>query len=252
MFAQISAFFDNVLLKCKCEFLKGYSTKHNNLKMLEERKKCVGKRKVFGALLTDLSKTFDCLDHKWLTAKLNVYSFNIPALRLKHDHFSNRKQKIKIENTYSTWMEVLFVVSHCSVLRPLLYNIFLADLFLIIGNIDIASYVDDNTPYIAADNTDALIKSLEEASTALFQLFDNNLLKNNLSECHLLISSNENITVKICEYEIENSELEKLLGVKLDWKLNIDDCISDICKKARGKLNALVKIPPFIGFSNSW
>ena len=148
-------------------------------------------------------------------------------------------------------MEVLFVVSHCSVLRPLLYNIFLADLFLIIGNIDIASYADDNTPYIAADNTDALIKSLEEASTALFQLFDNNLLKNNLSECHLLISSNENITVKICEYEIENSELEKLLGVKLDWKLNIDDCISDICKKARGKLNALVKIPPFIGFSNS-
>ena len=49
------------------------------------------------------------------------------------------------------------------------------------------------------------MKSLEEASTALFQLFDNNLLKNNLSECHLLISSNENITVKICEYEIENS-----------------------------------------------
>ena len=142
-------------------------------------------------------------------------------------------------------MEVLLVVSHCSVLRPLLYNIFLADLFLIIGNIDIASYADDNTPYIAADNTDALIKSLEEASTALFQLFDNNLLKNNLSEGHLLISSNENITVKICEYEIENSELEKLLGVKLDWKLNIDDCISDICK------NALVKIPPFIGFSNS-
>ena len=45
--------------------------------------------------------------------------------------------------------------------------------------------------------------------------------------------------------------LEKLLGVKLDWKLNIDDCISDVCKKARGKLNALVKIPPFIGFSNS-
>ena len=95
MFAQICAFFDNVLSKCKCEFRKGYSTTHKNLKMLEERKKCVGKRKVFGALLTDLSKTFDCLDHKWLTAKLNVYGFNIPALRLKHDYFSNRRQKNK-------------------------------------------------------------------------------------------------------------------------------------------------------------
>ena len=50
---------------------------------------------------------------------------------------------------------------------PLLFNIFLADLFFIISNIDIASYADDNTPYIAIDNIDDFIKSLEEASAAL-------------------------------------------------------------------------------------
>ena len=55
-------------------------------------------------LLTDLSKTFDCLDHKLLTAKLNAYSFNLPALRLIHDYLPNRKQRIKIENTYTTWL----------------------------------------------------------------------------------------------------------------------------------------------------
>ena len=43
-------------------------------------------------------------------------------------------------------MEIVFVVSHRSALRRLLFNIFLADLFLIIGNIDIASYADENTP----------------------------------------------------------------------------------------------------------
>ena len=42
---------------------------------------------------------------------------------------------------------------------------------------------------------------------------------------------------------------EKLLGVKLDWKLNFDDHRSDICKKARRKLNTLVRIAPFIGLS---
>ena len=46
------------------------------------------------------------------------------------------------------------------------------------------------------------------------------------------------------EYEIENSMCEKLIGVKLDWKLNFDDQIWDICKKASGKLNALAKIAP--------
>ena len=67
--------------------------------------------------------------------------------------------------------------------------------------------------------------------------------------CHLLISSNENITVKIGQYEIPNSECEELLGVRLDWKLNCDDHISNRCKNACGELNALVRIASFIGLS---
>ena len=59
--------------------------------MLEKWKKYVDKGKVFRALLTDLSKAFDCLDHELLTAKLNAYGFNLPALRLVHDYLSNSK-----------------------------------------------------------------------------------------------------------------------------------------------------------------
>ena len=51
-------------------------------------------------------------------------------------------------------MEIVFGVTHGSISRPLLFNIFMADLFFIISNIDIASYTDDNTLYIAADNID--------------------------------------------------------------------------------------------------
>ena len=47
-------------------------------------------------LLKDVSKAFDCFDHKLLTAKLNACSFNLPAIRLIHDYLSNRKQRIKI------------------------------------------------------------------------------------------------------------------------------------------------------------
>ena len=101
--------------------------------------KCVGKGKDFGALLTDLSKAFDCLNHKLLTYKLNAYSLNIPALRLIHDYLSNRKQRIKIENIWIT-----FGVTQVSILRPLLFNTFLVDLFFIISNVDIVSYGDDN------------------------------------------------------------------------------------------------------------
>ena len=81
------------------------------------------------------------------------------------------------------------------------------------------------------------------------QWFDNNLLESNSEKCHLLINSNGIITAHVGEYEFENRKCEKLLGVKLGWKLKFDDYISDICKKATGKLNALARIAPFTGLS---
>ena len=55
-------------------------------------------------------------------------------------------------------METVFRVTHGSIFRPLFFNIFWADLFFIISNIDIASDAVVNTPYIADDNIDDLIK----------------------------------------------------------------------------------------------
>ena len=73
----------------------------------------------------------------------------------------------------------------------------MADLFSIINDVDIASYADDNITYIIADNIDDLIKSMDEASIVLCQWFNNNLFKTNPGKCHLLISSNENITFHV-------------------------------------------------------
>ena len=76
-------------------------------------------------LSIDLPKAFDCLNHKLLTAKLNAYSFKLPALRLIHDYLSNRKQRIKIKNTYITWMEIVFGVTQDSILRtPIIQYLF--------------------------------------------------------------------------------------------------------------------------------
>ena len=73
----------------QCGFWKGYSTQHCLLNLLEKWKNSVDKGKSFGALFTDLSKAFDCLNHELLTAKRNAYGFTLPALRLIHDYLSN-------------------------------------------------------------------------------------------------------------------------------------------------------------------
>ena len=125
----------------KCLFAKYllYSTQHCLLVMLETWKRSVDKGKVFGALLRDLSKAFDCLDHELLTAKLNAYGFSLPALRLINDYLSNRKQRTKIENTYSTLLDIMFGVPQSSIPGPLLFNVFLVDLFFTVNDIDMAS-----------------------------------------------------------------------------------------------------------------
>ena len=151
MFAQIPAFVNKFFSRYQGGFWKGHSTQHCFSTMLEKWKKCVDKETVFGALLTNFSKAFDCLDHELLTAKANAYGFNLPALRLVHDQVSNIKQRIKIENTHSTWMEITSGVPQGLILRPFLFNIIVADLFFIINDTDIANYANCNTPYIIAD-----------------------------------------------------------------------------------------------------
>ena len=144
MFAQMSCFFYNFLSKQQCGFRKGYSIQQCLLALLEKWKRAVDSGQMFGALLTDLSKAFDCLDHDLLIAKLNAYEFSLPALKLVHDYLLNRKQRTKVNRTYSSWLEIVFSVPQGSILGPLLFNIFLADFFFILNNVDTASYTDDN------------------------------------------------------------------------------------------------------------
>ena len=235
--------------KQQCGFRKGYSTQYCLLSMLEKWKSAVDKGKYFGALLTDLSKAFDCISHELILAKLHAYGFSLRALRLIHSYLTNRKQRTRVNGNYSSWKEILFGVPQGSILRPLLFNIFLCDLFLIMKETSFASYADDNTPYVTAENLDEVIKSLEKDSIKLFQWFSDNQMKANYDKCHLLVSGKNNVTMNASGFKIKNSECEKLLGIKVDCGLKFENYLSGVIKKASNKINALSRVTPFMNLS---
>ena len=152
---------DQFLSKYQCGFRKGFSAQHCLLAMLKKWKKAIDTKKVFGALLTDLSKAFDCLPHDLIIAKLNAYGFSLPALNLIQNYLANRKQRTKINDSYSPWSDILFGVPQGSILGPLLFNIFLSDLFLVVKDVNIASYADDNTLYDSCDTIEEVISSIQ-------------------------------------------------------------------------------------------
>ena len=127
MHSQISAYFDKILSKYQFGFRKGYSSQQCLLVLMEKWKKCLEKGGKCGALLTDLSKAFDCLLHDLLIAKLHAHGFEIDSLRLIYSYLVGRKQRVKIDKEYSTWQEILFGVPQGSILGPLLFNIHMCD-----------------------------------------------------------------------------------------------------------------------------
>ena len=104
-------------------------------------------------------------NHKLLFAKLNAHGFTtLRALKLVHVYLSDRKQRARVNNSYSTWFEILFGVPQSSILGPLSFDLFLADLFFILNKIDTANYADDNTPCTSSIDVNGLTKNLKVAS----------------------------------------------------------------------------------------
>ena len=129
--------------------------------MIEKWKTILNKNLKVGALFMELSKAFDALDHSLLLAKLSEYGFDNNSLSFARSYLTNRLQRCKIENHFSNWREITTGGPQGSILGPLLFNIFINDIFLFVESSNICNYADDNTLFAFGKTFDEVTRNFK-------------------------------------------------------------------------------------------
>ena len=161
----------------------------------------------------------------------------------------NRKQKVKVKDVYNSWKEIFYGVPQGSILDPLLFNIYLCDLFYFLEDLDIASCANDTTIYIV--NKQTKTKTKKNKKWMLVGWFNNNFMKANSDKSHLTMSCTEATTAMIDGLLVDSNKTEVFLRITINHELKFDDHVNYLCKKSSQKRNALTRIAPFMNVSEN-
>ena len=148
-------------------FRKNQGTQHALLKMIETWKTKLNMGHKVGVIYMDLSKAFDSVNHELLTTKLRCYGLDQNAVECFKSYLSNHYQCCKIDNTLGDWRKIIAGIPQGSILGPLLFNIFLNDIFLFLKIANLGNYADDSTMYAYNKNLETVISNLRQGFSIL-------------------------------------------------------------------------------------
>ena len=119
----------------------------------------------------DLSKAYDCLPHDLIIAKFEAYGLGKSSLSLLLDYLTSRNQRVKVGSSYSVWNEIKRGVPQGSILGPLLFNVFINDIFMFIEKSEICHFADDNTIYDCGKDLSNILENLKHDMKILLKWF---------------------------------------------------------------------------------
>ena len=168
---------------------------------MEEWKENWDNNFIVGAVLTDLSKSFDCISHNLLIAKLSAYGLNSDSLCYIYSYLKDREQCVQINNEQSEFDTIISGLPQGSIFGPILFNIFFKDLLFFIPKASVLNFADNTWASFASTLKELLPVLESECEAAINWLHSNKMIVNPDKFPVILLdkpgSDNINIKVKI-------------------------------------------------------
>ena len=232
-----------------CGFRKANSTQYALFRLIQSWQKELYESGFVGTLLMDFFKAYGRLPHDLMVAKLEAYGLAKVSLQLISDYLSYRKQSTKTGSAYSDLANVIRGIPQGSICGPLLFNIFINDIFLVVEKSDICNFTDYNTLYFHGSILPLILNNLERDMRKILYWFKINSLKTSPGKFQFMILGKKNrlkYSLKIGSITIKESDEVQLLGVAIDKALNFKKHIENLCRTARYKLLALRRIRKYL------
>ena len=185
------------------------------------------------AIWSALKKPWSISHGKLLIEELHTYRISMQALKLLYSYLTNRKQRVKINNSFSDWFQIIVRVWQGSVLGSLLFNIFINDLLLCIEDDNLCNFADDNTLYKCCESRSEAKTSIEMQCSFIISWFEANSMKMNPERCNIIFLGDTNIpedfTIQIDTVHRVPESKVTLPGITLDSKFDFNSHITEIC-----------------------
>ena len=226
-------------------FRKGYSCQSTLLNMVENFKCALDKGEYVACISMDISKAFDCLPHCLTICKLHAYGFSTDARKLIASYLYKRKQRVEIGEIKSDWKEMNKGVPQGSILGPLIFNIFMNDLFYFVIQGNLFNYANDNSVSVNPEELN-VSRLLQAEAEVTVQWFSENAMQANPAKFRgILFKGNKDgsdFKVSIRGQDIDFSKSITALRICIDENLTFDNHVNNICLKASRQIGGLQRL----------
>ena len=146
-------------------------------------------------------------------------------------YLKNRSHRVTINNNFSKCEEIIAGVPKGSILGPLLFNIFINDIFCFEDKSYLSNYADDNVLYAFGSNMTKVKDKLSQDLPKLSEWFTKKFLILNPDKCRYMCLGKDavNSILKFCDEELKSCKLETALGIEIEQKLTFSCHVKTLC-----------------------